>query len=238
MLMETVLVVGGSRGIGKATVKSLTQKYNVTFTYCKSKEEALIIKKNTPGSTAFFCDVESMESVEALKNLCYERFGKIDHIIYCAGIAESRLFIDLTEKDWLHMQNININGLFRVLSVFLKDMVKRKSGSIIAVSSVWGVVGASMESHYSASKASIIGLTKSLAKEYALSNIRFNCISPGAIYTDMLSKFSEQELSDMANDIPLGRIGDVSDVVSGILFLLNNNYVTGQNIIIDGGWTL
>lgn len=236
--METVLVVGGSRGIGKATVKSLTQKYNVAFTYCKSKEEALIIKKNTPGSTAFFCDVESMESVEVLKNHCYERFGKIDHIIYCAGIAESRLFIDLTEKDWLRMQNININGLFRVLSVFLKDMVKRKSGSIIAVSSVWGVVGASMESHYSASKASIIGLTKSLAKEYALSNIRFNCISPGAIYTDMLSKFSEQELSDMANDIPLGRIGDVSDVVSGILFLLNNNYVTGQNIIIDGGWTL
>lgn len=236
--METVLVVGGSRGIGKATVKSLTQKYNVAFTYCKSKEKALIIEKNTLGSTAFFCDVESMESVEVLKNHCYERFGKIDHIIYCAGIAENRLFIDLTEKDWLRMQNININGLFRVLSVFLKDMVKRKSGSIIAVSSVWGVVGASMESHYSASKASIIGLTKSLAKEYALSNIRFNCISPGAIYTDMLSKFSEQELSDMANDIPLGRIGDVSDVVSGILFLLNNNYVTGQNIIIDGGWTL
>ena len=236
--METVLVVGGSRGIGKATVESLTQKYNVVFTYCKSKEEALIIEKNTPGSTAFFCDVESMESVEALKNHCYERFGKIDHIIYCAGIAESRLFIDLTEKDWLRMQNININGLFRVLSVFLKDMIKRKSGSIIAVSSVWGVVGASMESHYSASKASIIGLTKSLAKEYALSNIRFNCISPGAIYTDMLSKFSEQELSDMANDIPLGRIGDASDVVSGILFLLNNNYVTGQNIVMDGGWTL
>lgn len=236
--METVLVVGGSRGIGKATIKSLTQNYNVAFTYCKSKEEALIIEKNTPGSTAFFCDVESMESVEVLKNHCYERFGKIDHIIYCAGIAESRLFIDLTEKDWLRMQNININGLFRVLSVFLKDMVKRKSGSIIAVSSVWGVVGASMESHYSASKASIIGLTKSLAKEYSLSNIRFNCISPGAIYTDMLSKFSEQELFDMANDIPLGRIGDVSDVVSGILFLLNNNYVTGQNIIIDGGWTL
>ena len=236
--METVLVVGGSRGIGKATVESLTQKYNVAFTYCKSKEEVLIIEKNTPGSTAFFCDVESMESVEALKNHCYERFGKIDHIIYCAGIAESRLFIDLTEKDWLRMQNININGLFRVLSVFLKDMVKRKSGSIIAVSSVWGVVGASMESHYSASKASIIGLTKSLAKEYALSNIRFNCISPGAIYTDMLSKFSEQELFDMANDIPLGRIGDASDVVSGILFLLNNNYVTGQNIVIDGGWTL
>lgn len=236
--METVLVVGGSRGIGKATIKSLTQNYNVAFTYCKSKEEALIIEKNTPGSTAFFCDVESMESVEVLKNHCYERFAKIDHIIYCAGIAESRLFIDLTEKDWLRMQNININGLFRVLSVFLKDMVKRKSGSIIAISSVWGVVGASMESHYSASKASIIGLTKSLAKEYALSNIRFNCISPGAIYTDMLSKFSEQELSDMANDIPLGRIGDVSDVVSGILFLLNSNYVTGQNIIIDGGWTL
>lgn len=236
--METVLVVGGSRGIGKATVKSLTQKYNVAFTYCKSKEKALILEKNTPGSTAFFCDVESMESVEVLKNHCYERFGKIDHIIYCAGIAECRLFIDLTEKDWLHMQNININGLFRVLSVFLKDMVKRKSGSIIAVSSVWGVVGASMESHYSASKASIIGLTKSLAKEYALSNIRFNCISPGAIDTDMLSKFSEQELSDMANDIPLGRIGDASDVASGILFLLNNNYVTGQNIVIDGGWTL
>lgn len=236
--METVLVVGGSRGIGKATIKSLTQNYNVAFTYCKSKEEALIIEKNTPGSTAFFCDVESMESVEVLKNHCYERFGKIDHIIYCAGIAESRLFIDLTEKDWLRMQNININGLFRVLSVFLKDMVKRKSGSIIAISSVWGVVGASMESHYSASKASIIGLTKSLAKEYALSNIRFNCISPGAIYTDMLSKFSEQELSDIANDIPLGRIGDASDVVSGILFLLNNNYVTGQNIVIDGGWTL
>lgn len=236
--METVLVVGGSRGIGKATVESLTQKYNVAFAYCKSKEEALIIEKNTPGSTAFFCDVESMESVEVLKDHCYERFGKIDHIIYCAGIAESRLFIDLTEKDWLRMQNININGLFRVLSVFLKDMVKRKSGSIIAVSSVWGVVGASMESHYSASKASIIGLTKSLAKEYALSNIRFNCISPGAIYTDMLSKFSEQELSDMANDIPLGRVGDASDVVSGILFLLNNNYVTGQNIVIDGGWTL
>lgn len=236
--METVLVVGGSRGIGKAAIKSLTQNYNVAFTYCKSKEEALIIEKNTPGSTAFFCDVESMKSVEVLKNHCYERFGKIDHIIYCAGIAESRLFIDLTEKDWLRMQNININGLFRVLSVFLKDMVKRKSGSIIAISSVWGVVGASMESHYSASKASIIGLTKSLAKEYALSNIRFNCISPGAIYTDMLSKFSEQELSDIANDIPLGRIGDASDVVSGILFLLNNNYVTGQNIVIDGGWTL
>lgn len=236
--METVLVVGGSRGIGKAAVESLTNKYNVAFTYCKSENEAQRIENSTPGSVAFFCDVENMNSVEILKNNCYTRFGKIDHIIYCAGIAESRLFIDLTEKDWLKMQNINVNGLFRVLSVFLKDMTKRKFGSIISISSIWGVVGASMESHYSAAKASIIGLTKSLAKEYSLSNIRFNCISPGAIKTDMLSHFSEHELADMSKDIPLGRIGDVSDVVSGILFLLNSGYVTGQNLIIDGGWTL
>ncbi len=233
--METVLVVGGSKGIGKAIVEELSAQYNVAFTYNKSKASAMAIEKAYPSAKSFFCDVESSASIESLKQDCLKRFGKIHHIVYSAGIAEYKLFIDIDESSWLKMQNVNLNGLYRILSTFAPDMISRKVGTITAISSVWGQAGASMESHYSASKAGMIGLVKSLAKEYAPSGVRVNCICPGAIQTDMIKNIDSESLCE---NIPLGFVGSPKDVALGVLFLLNSNYITGHCLTIDGGLSL
>ena len=159
-------------------------------------------------------------------------------LINNAGIAQQKMFQDITQNDWEDMFNTNIGDVFRVTKLFYDDFISKKSGKIVNVSSMWGVSGASCEVHYSASKAAVIGFTKALAKEAGPSGINVNCIAPGVIDTDMNSNLDEDAKIELANSTPLGRIGTPKEAANVIEFLCSEkaNFITGQVILCDGGF--
>lgn len=152
------------------------------------------------------------------------------------GIAQTKLFTDLTESDIDNMLNTNLKSVMLITQEVVRDMIQKQKGCIINISSVWGVTGGSCEVHYSASKAGIIGFTKALAKEMGLSNIRVNAIAPGCIETDMIASITKEEKEELEKEIPLGRTGTPEDVANCVYMLIQNEYITGQVITIDGGW--
>ena len=177
--MKTVFITGGSRGIGAEAVRTFKNKgYNVAFTYYKSGEQALSLAKET-GALAVFCDVSNSEAVNSAIKVAKEAFGSIDILINNAGIDEFALFTDITDEMWHKMIDTNLSSAFFASRSVLPDMINKKDGIIINISSMWGEVGASCEVHYSVSKAGLIGLTKALAKEVAPSGIRL--ISSGTL---------------------------------------------------------
>ena len=161
-----------------------------------------------------------------------------DCIINNAGIAEDALFTDITEESWDRMFAVNVKGAFLITKEFLPDMLNKKSGSIVNVSSIWGETGAAMEVHYSASKAALIGMTKALAKELAPSGIRVNCITPGYVDTDMNSGYTKEDVDVITDEIPLERIANPSEIAKTIEFLASDSasYITGQILGVNGGW--
>ena len=167
-------------------------------------------------------------------------FKQIDILINNAGISSSGLIQDLSEEELNRIFSVNVNGSFFCAQSVLPQMISRHSGKIINISSVWGLVGASNEVAYSASKAAIIGLTKALAKEVGPSNIQVNCIAPGIVMTDMVSEYTVEEFDDIRSQIPLDRIGSTEDIASLALFLASEgaNYITGQVISPNGGWVI
>lgn len=238
-MTKTIFITGGSRGIGEAIVRMSAGKYNVAFTYNHSKDKALALEKSLNdkfgGVFAVLCEVSDEQSVQNAVNAVKKRFGKIDILVNNAGVAKSGLLIDFSLEDWKKLFDVNVNGTFNVTKAVLPDMMSRGDGAIVNVSSVWGVKGASMEVAYSSTKSAIIGFTKALAKEVALSGVRVNAVAPGAIDTDMMKVYSDTEIEDLCqNAIPLGRLGKPEEVASAILFLAENEYVTGQVLGIDG----
>ncbi|NLZ25261.1 MAG: 3-oxoacyl-ACP reductase FabG [Clostridiales bacterium] len=239
--MKTLLIIGGSRGIGKAVAEQAAGKYNVAFTYYKSEEKAKVLEAelNKKGAAkAIYCDISDSDSVESAFKQCIERFGKINALVVSSGISRQTLFSEITNSEWNEMLGVNLSGVFYANRAAAKEMLKRKSGAIVNISSVWGVVGASMEVHYSAAKAGVIGLTKALAKELAPSGIRVNAVAPGAIDTDMLSVFTEDEKKAIADDVPLQRLGTADEVAKAVLFLLEADYITGAALDVGGGYGL
>ncbi len=238
----TVLITGGSRGIGAATVRAFADSENVAFTYNASEESATLLEKQLrafgKNASAFRCDVTSAESVQRLCSDVKKRFGAVDVIVNCAGIADRRLFQDYTDDAWRKLFDVNCDGAFRVTRAFLPDMIGRKCGSVINVSSVWGVVGASTETAYSASKAALIGMTRALAKEVAPSGVRVNAVAPGVVDTDMMSGYGKEERNALCESIPLGRFAAPEEIASAIVFLAKHPYITGQVLTVDGGFTL
>ena len=237
--MSTVLVTGGSRGIGAATVRALAGRYNVAFTYNAPESAALALEQELAGKggvKAFRCDVSDSASVKKAADEIRKRFGAVDMIVNSAGIAEKGLFQDITDEEWRKIFAVNVDGTFYVTREFLPDMISRQRGAIVNVSSVWGVVGASVETAYSATKAAIIGLTKALSKEVAPSGITVNAVAPGAVDTDMLNCYSAEEKAEICRDIPLGRMATADEIAKAIVFLLENGYVTGQVLTVDGGF--
>lgn len=237
---KTVFVTGGSRGIGACIVKAFSQKgYNVAFTYLNSIEQANMLNKeyNAFGIQA---DMSKSSEVDNAVKLTIKNFGRIDILINNAGIDEFCLFTDITDEKWHKMLDTNLSSAFYASRAVLKDMINRKSGVIINISSMWGEVGASCEVHYSVSKAGLIGLTKALAKEVGLSNIRVNCISPGVIDTDMNSHLSNEDIESLKNDTPLGKIGKCEDVCNTALFLASDDssFITGQILGVNGGYII
>lgn len=242
--MRTAVITGGTRGIGRAAVKMFAEKgYRVAFLYRSSEEKANELVNelsNYTDVTAVKCDVSSSDSVnEAFKRIRAE-FGSIDVLVNNAGIAQQKLFTDITDEDWTRMMGINAGGVFNCCRAALPDMIHKKSGRIINISSMWGQVGASCEVHYSASKAAVIGLTKALAKEVGPSGITVNCIAPGVVDTDMMSSFTDDIKAELADETPLCRLGTPDDVAKAIMFLASEEagFITGQVLGVNGGFII
>ena len=163
-------------------------------------------------------------------------FGRIDLLVNNAGIAEDKLFQDITDNDWRRMMGVNLDGTFFVTRAVVPMMISNEFGRIVNVASMWGTDGASMETHYSASKAGVIGLTKALSKELAPSHITVNAVAPGAVDTDMMKVYSEEELKDFISEIPFGRLCTTKEVAEAVMFLLSQDYITGEVLSIRGGY--
>ncbi len=244
-MKKTVFITGASRGIGSAAALCFAKNdYNVAICYNKNEAAANdVLAEITAfgGNGAVFkADVSDMAQVaEAIGNT-KKQFGTIDVLINNAGIAQQKVFSDITEDDWDNMFDINVKGMFNTCKCTLDDMIDKKAGKIINISSIWGIAGASCEVHYSAAKAAVIGFTKALAKELAPSGICVNCVAPGVIKTDMLSSFDESTLADLAEETPLGRLGTPEDIANVLLFLASDkaDFITGQVISPNGGFII
>lgn len=239
--MKTVLVTGGSRGIGKAIVEKFAKEnYNVILNYNKSFDSAKAIENNYKNVKIFKADVTNKKEVQNMIEFANQTFGNIDILINNAGIGCTGLIQDLTLEEWQDVFNVNVNGVFNCTQAVLPNMLAKHSGKIINISSIWGMVGASCEVAYSASKAAIIGFTKALAKEVGPSGITVNCIAPGIVMTDMVSQYSVDEFDEIRNQIPLGEIGTTEDIANSAFFLASNeaNYITGQVLSPNGGWVM
>ena len=241
--MKTVIVTGGSRGIGKCMVENFAKDgYNVILNYNKSKKQAKQIQQNLENEgyriEIFKADVSKKEEVKKLVDFAINKFENIDVLINNAGIARIHLFSDVTEEEWDEIMNTNLKSAFFMIQQVLPNMIHRKQGLIINISSVWGLVGASCEAVYSASKAGLDALTKSLAKELGPSNIRVNSIAPGIIDTDMNSNLDKKIKEELEKEIPLGKIGKPIDIYRCAKWLIEDEYTTGQIISPNGGWVI
>lgn len=237
-MKKVVIVTGASRGIGNSIAKLLSKEdYQVIANYNKSEVEAKKLKEEF-GVDIFQADVSKREEVKALINYTINKYKKIDCIINNAGIDQVKMFVDITDQDWEYMIQNNLNSVFYMCQETIPYMVNRKEGSIINISSIWGQIGASCESHYAATKAAIDAITKSLAKELGDSNIRVNSIAPGIIDTEMNNNLSEKEKDDIIKEIPLRKIGKKEDIAKCVKWLLEDEYMTGQVININGGWLI
>ncbi len=244
-MSKTVLITGASKGIGAATAILFAEKgYDVILNYNSSAESAILLehslKDNGYSALAYPADVSKVSDVSRMVNDVISKYGKIDVLINNAGIAQQKLFTDITDSDWDRMVSVNLTGTFNCCRAVVPHMVRQKSGCIINTSSVWGITGASCEVHYSAVKAGIIGLTKALAKELGPSGIRVNCVAPGVIGTRMNSGLSVEDLAVLADETPLGRIGKTQEVAATSLFLASNDaeFITGQVISPNGGFVI
>lgn len=242
-MKKTIIVTGASRGIGAAIVNLLAgEDYNIILNYNKSEEIAKKMKQEFTEKgysvEIYKADVSQREQVKGLVKFTIEKFGKIDILINNAGISQTRLFTDITDEDWNNMLNVNLNSVFYMTQEVVPYMIHEKNGCIINISSIWGSVGASCEVHYSVSKAGVDAMTKSLAKELGPSNIRVNSIAPGIIDTDMNKYLSEEELANIEEEIPLGKIGNPEAIAKCVKWLIEDEYTTGQIIEINGGWNI
>ena len=239
-MSKTVIVTGGSRGIGAAIVNLLAKdNYNIILNYNKSEEIAKKMKEEFTEKgynvEIFKADVSKREEVKKLVEFAIEKFKTIDVLINNAGISQTKLFTEITDDEWNNMLNVNLNSVFYMTQEVLPYMINKKNGCIINISSIWGSVGASCEVHYSVAKAGVDAMTRSLAKELGLSNIRVNSIAPGIIDTDMNKYLSEDELNQIKQEIPLGKIGGTSCIAKCVKWLIEDEYTTGQVISPNGG---
>ena len=231
--MKKALITGASRGIGAACARALCEDgFEVVIGYNSSEDAAKALAEEL-GGVAVRADVSDEKQAAAL----VEAAGEVDVIVCCAGMAMQKLFQDTTAEDWRRIFAVNTEGTANVCRAAVPSMIRRKSGVIITVSSMWGQVGASCEVAYSASKAAVIGMTQALAKELGPSGIRVNCVAPGVIRTDMTAALSAETMTALAEETPLGVNGTPEDVADVVRFLASDSarFITGQVIGVNGG---
>lgn len=236
---KIILVTGASRGIGREIALELSNLGNkVIANYNKSEQSAKELQQKNGNIDIYKADISKREEVTEMVNYVLNKYGRIDVLVNNAGISRCKLFTDVTDEDWKELIENNLYSAFCVTQEVLPNMIQRKDGCIINISSIWGMVGASCESIYSISKAGIDAMTKSLAKELGPSNIRINSIAPGIIDTDMNKDYSDEDIKSIKEDIPLAKIGKTSDIAKCIKWLIEDEYTIGQIISINGGWVI
>lgn len=242
-MSKTIIITGASRGIGRAIALELAGKDINIIINCAHNSRLLNEVKNKVIEKGACCttvigDISNFETAAEIFETAHKLYGSVDILINNAGISHIGLFQDLTPDEWNNIMNVNLGSVYNCCHFAVKDMLASHSGKIINISSVWGNIGASCEAAYSASKGAVNSFTKALAKELAPSNIQVNAIACGAIDTDMNRHFSVEEIKILEDEIPTGRMGEVSEAAQTVRFLCEApEYLTGQIITLDGGWT-
>jgi 3-oxoacyl-[acyl-carrier protein] reductase len=242
-MSKIIIVTGASRGIGRAIATRLAKHGNIVIAnYNKSEEKAKelqqeLLKENI-NIDIFKSDVSTREGCKNLVDFCINKYKKIDVLVNNAGISICGQFTDLTDEEWHKIERTNLYSAIAMSQEASKYMIHEKSGLIINISSIWGLVGASCEVAYSITKAGIDGLTKGLAKELGPSNIRVNSIAPGLIETDMISDLTEEDIHEIKSQTPLGKLGQPDDIAKLAEWLVNDEFTTGQVISPNGGWII
>ena len=235
---KKALITGASGGIGKEIAKVLIEHNAEVCISGRNHEELNALKKSLGKKChVVTCDLSKKAEIIELIKKGDEFMGHIDILVNNAGITKDNIFLRMSENEWEDVLNVNLNSTFNILKLITKGMVKRKYGRIINISSVVGVTGGAGQVNYSASKAGLIGLTKSLSQEIATRNITVNCIAPGFIETPMTEKLDDKRKDAILNSIPMNRIGKPKDLSSAIIFLASqeSSYITGQTLHINGG---
>ncbi|MBR3780740.1 MAG: 3-oxoacyl-ACP reductase FabG [Clostridia bacterium] len=243
-MRKCALITGASGGIGSAIALRLAKDgFDIAACYYSDESGIKKLEEKLALSGVVYriykADVSDMKSIKEIFADAAEVFGGVSVLVNNAGMAQQKLFTDITEAEFDRITAVNFKGVFNCCQCAVPYMVNRKSGKIINISSMWGVCGASCETVYSATKAAVIGLTKSLARELAPSNIQVNCVAPGAIDTKMNSNLSDDDKKAFAEEIPMGRFGTPEEIAGVVSFLAgrDSDYVTAQVITVDGGLT-
>ena len=234
--MRNIIVTGGSRGIGAAIVRRFAENGdNVVFLYRSNDRAAAEV-----GVPCIKGDISSPEDAAKMITRAADYLGGIDVLVNNAGIAQSALMTDISDADYMNMINTDLSGAFYCCRQAIPYFLRSHSGAIVNVSSMWGEVGASMEVHYSAAKAGLIGLTKALAKELGPSGVRVNCVTPGMIDTDMNKGYTKEDIEAIVDETPLMRIGKPEDVAEAVFFLASDkaSFITGQILGVNGGYVI
>jgi len=242
---RVALVTGASRGIGAAIARRLARAgARVIINYCRSEQKAKQLAEEICAlggqAAAMQADVSDEAQVRAMVGQIECLWGPVEILVHNAGIAEQKLFVDMTAADWRRMMAVHLDGAFYASSAVLPGMIGAQKGSIIYISSMWGQVGASCEAHYAAAKAGVIGLARSLAKEYGLSGVRVNCVAPGMIETEMNRMISPEAKQEIIDETPLAMIGTPEDVAEAVAYLASDRakFITGQVLSPNGGYVI
>ncbi len=244
--MEKIaLITGSSRGIGRAIAKRIAKEgYAVCINYIEREDKALELKSELEAeghrAMIYRADVSDRAQVEAMVAAVKTTFGPVSLLVSNAGVAGQCLFQEVSDEMWDRFFGVNVRGAFNCAQAVLPDMIHEKAGNIVTISSMWGLRGASCEVVYSATKAALIGLTKSLAMELAPSGIRVNCVAPGVVDTDMLSALPSDVMDSLADMTPMGRLGRPEDIAGAVAFFASEEagFITGQVLTADGGFIL
>ncbi len=232
--MATVVITGGSRGIGAEAVRQFAARGDrVYFLYEKEHDQANGVASET-GATALCCDVADGKAVAE----AFARIPDVDILICNAGISVNGLMSQLTEQQWNRVFDVNVKGIYHCVNAATSYFLKKQSGCIITVSSMWGQVGASCEVAYSATKGAVIAMSKALAQELGPAGVRVNCIAPGVIQTDMCANIDPQIMEELKEESPIGKTGTPADVAKAMVYLADAEFVTGQVLAVNGGFVI
>ncbi|ACB84943.1 3-oxoacyl-[acyl-carrier-protein] reductase [Natranaerobius thermophilus] len=243
-MSKIAVITGGSRGIGRSVTLNLAKAgYDVLINYSSNSSACQEVKKEVEAigqrAECYQAAVENYQDVEAMGNYAMEKYGNINVLVNNAGITQDKLFLRMKEQDFEKVIDVNLKGVYNCSKVFSKPMIKNRSGTIINMASIAGIIGNAGQANYSASKAGVIGLTKTLARELAPRGVRVNAVAPGFIDTEMTENLSEQVKEELLNQIPMKRYGCPEEVAETVLFLTEQaTYLTGQVINVDGGMVM